>query len=864
MGSSRSWKSLVAAAVACAGLGLTVAAEPGCDGPLGGAGSVAVDVFGGVTTSTRWDPDGAGPEPEWLIMAGVTDLSGTGVPGSVVGWDGKRFRSLGDHAGIGRNGISTIATWNGRLVAVVAGTGRPQILMLNDGVWTPLASNLTSGTPRRLLTYRGELVLAGDFLAENSVISAVMVLRGGAWLPLGDPIVGTGIDLIEYEGDLVLCGRRGQASAREPIILRWNGVQWQTIGAGLRGVEARGLAIFDGRLVAVGNLSGSGSRDFQHVAMWDGREWAGLAYGDSVDLYHAAAHDDALYVAQRGSLRKWDRQQWTKIEPAGSFFRFQTTSNTSLTPFAGDLVLCGSGLAGGPFVSGGLSVARLLDGNLRSLARGPRVANLQAISCGAIHQGKVFAAGPFSAIAGFRLTGIGVWDGVTWESAGVGLVGMSWPLGLETFSGGVLTIGDVSGVIDPSTGATIPTKGIARWDGVRWHPFDAGLSTAPQSLAVDGDTPVVAVDVPGASPARAAIMRWSGDAWTSLGELPGRAFDISIAAENGIIAVTGRRFDDSLQRFTNYLARWDGQQWATLFEERNAPITRRVGFHAGELYIMGSPSTFNGVTTPSFVRWDGASWEPVGDGPGFNVRCLLSVSESELLVGGYDASGARVARWDGQRWTDVDIGAVLPGSGVFKLIRHRGDIVALGQFSETQLPDSPLSVRRINTGSDAWIAWQPRSADVTCGGSTTLRARVANGYTVTGATWFRNGVPMVADRVAGVRVELDGGHAVLRLDDVSSDVAGTYRCVFETACGTLESDPAVVTVTGTCCPGDLTLDGVVDDVDFMAFAQAYFTMTCESAKMRPGCAADLDGDGLVGDTDFEVFALAYDVFVCPG
>lgn len=641
-------------------------------------------------------------------------------------------------------------------------------------------------------------------------------------------------------------------------------MQWQTIGAGLRGVEARGLTIFDGRLVAVGNLSGSGSRDFQHVAMWDGREWAGLAYGDAGDLYHAAAHDDALYVAQRGSLRKWDRQHWTKVEPAGSFFRFQTTSNTSLTPFAGDLVLCGSGLAAGPFVPSGLSVARLLDGNLRSLARGPRVANLQAISCGAIHQGKLFAAGPFSAIAGFRLTGIGAWDGVTWESADADLVGASWPLGLEAFSGGLLAVGDISGVIDPATGATVATKGIARWDGVRWHPFDAGLSAAPKSLAVDGDTPVVAVDVQGASPVRTAIMRWSGDQWTSIGELPGQAFDTSIAAQNGVIVVAGSRRDASLLQTANYVAQWNGQHWTYLLDEPSTWTFRRVGFHAGDLYLMGSFATLGGVTTQSFARWNGASWEPVGDGPGFSVFCLLSASNGRLLIGGSNSAGARAASWDGERWTDLNIGEVLPGSGVFRLMEHRGELVALGRFPELFPATEPLAVRRVNTGNDAWIAWQPKGMEIVCGGSTTLRARVANGYVVASATWFRNGVPVDADRVAGVRVELDGGHAVLRLDDVSSDVAGTYRCVFETACGVVESEPAVVAVTGVCCPGDLTLDGVVDDADFLSFAQAYFTMTCESAKMRPGCAADLDGDAVVGDTDFEVFALAYDAFVCPG
>lgn len=855
--------SVVAAAVACAAAGFAAEAEPGCEGVLAGAGSLGIDILTDVRGATRWDPDGPGPEPEWLVLAGQHVLPFNGTAKPIAGWDGRRFRELGDLSAFGGGEVESVGTWDGRLVATTRTLSTPKVLVLDQGVWTFVGSNLIGGDIRRVMSFQGELVLAGNALRTATARSAVMVHRNGAWEPLGPPINGNGADLIEHEGELIVSGSFAPPSPGVNIAA-WNGTSWRPLGAGLAGREVKGLAVFDGRLTAVGDFTGSGSRVLRNVASWSGSEWLSLGFSDSLALYQVAVYNDALVVGGRASLWRWDRKQWTIVQPTGSSVNLNTNANTTLVPFDGDLAICRATPVGGPYGSGRLRIARLVDWNLRSFARGPRVVNLQAIAQGALYQGKLFAAGPFYDIAGMTAKGVAVWDGVTWESAGVGLVGMSWPLGLETFSGGVLTIGDVSGVIDPSTGATIPTKGIARWDGVRWHAFGAGLSSSPQSLAIDGDAPVVAVEVPASNPSRAAILRWTGDAWMSLGELPGRAFDTSIAAENGIIAVTGRWFDDTLRTFTNYLARWDGQQWTTLFEERNAQITRRVGFHAGELYIMGSPSTFNGVTTPSFVRWDGASWEPVGDGPGFDVRCLLSVSPSELLVGGYGPSGARLARWDGERWTDVDVGAVFPGSGVYKLIRHHGEIVALGQFSETQLLDSPLSVRRINTGSDAWIAWQPKGMEIVCGGSTTLRARVANGYAVTGATWFRNGVPVVADRVAGVRVELDGGHAVLRLDDVSSDVAGTYRCVFETACGTLESDPAVVTVTGTCCPGDLTLDGVVDDVDFMAFAQAYTSMNCESAKIRPGCAADLDSDGLVGDTDFEVFALAYDAFVCPG
>jgi hypothetical protein len=856
VGSSRSWKSLVAAAVACAGGGFGAGAEPGCEGPLAGPDSYANRTVQYVWASTRWDPDGSGPEREWIVFGGkVTDsIESDQVP--VWRWDGQRLRSVGDATAMANMQLSSLTVWNDRLVAMSGTTTRPQAFVLNEGVWTPLPTNLTAGTANRLISYRGELVVAGLNFQINGAVSSVMVYRDGKWLPLGPPISGMCNDLIEFEGQLVVCGRTGNPSVR-PFILRWDGVEWKTMGATWRGSEVKRLTVFDGRLVAVGSMTGAGSRDFLNAAVWNGSEWLGMGYPDPSGLVHVATHDDVLYATSFRSLWRWDRQRWTRVEPPGSFL----SKATMLGSFDGDLLLFGSGVVSG---SKDLPVARLIDGKFRSWEGAAGVLSGRAIMLGAIYQSKLVAAGPFSDIAGTKATGLGVWDGVSWESIGTGLVGGAWPLGLQAFSRGLIVIGDFGGVIDPTTGATVPTKGVARWDGERWHPFDAGLPIAPRSLGLDGDHPVVAVDVIGASPPRARIMRWVTDQWISIGELPGQAFETRIAALDGVIVVAGARRNDSGIQIGNYVARWDGEQWTYLLDELSTRTVWRLGFHAGQLYLTGSFSTIGGEAIWSLARWDGASWKPVGQGPGFYATCLLSTDDGSLLVGGFEPSGARVSRWDGENWTAIDIGPVSADSYVFDLMKYQGELVALGTFPFASLGIEPLATRRINMGGGAWIAWQPKGMEIVCGGSTTLRARVANGYVVASATWFRDGVPVVADRVVGVRVEFEGGHAVLRLDDVSSDVAGTYHCVFETACGVLESDPAVVAVTGTCCPGDLTLDGVVDDADFMAFAQSYFTMTCESAKMRPGCAADLDSDGLVGDTDFEVFALAYDAFVCPG
>lgn len=65
------------------------------------------------------------------------------------------------------------------------------------------------------------------------------------------------------------------------------------------------------------------------------------------------------------------------------------------------------------------------------------------------------------------------------------------------------------------------------------------------------------------------------------------------------------------------------------------------------------------------------------------------------------------------------------------------------------------------------------------------------------------------------------------------------------------------------CAGDLTADRIVDDSDFVLFANAYNLLDCADPAMAFGCAADLSLDGFVDDTDFVLFAAAYNELVCP-
>jgi hypothetical protein len=65
------------------------------------------------------------------------------------------------------------------------------------------------------------------------------------------------------------------------------------------------------------------------------------------------------------------------------------------------------------------------------------------------------------------------------------------------------------------------------------------------------------------------------------------------------------------------------------------------------------------------------------------------------------------------------------------------------------------------------------------------------------------------------------------------------------------------------CPADFNQDYVVDDSDFVQFAEQYTMWDCHAADMPGACAADLNHDDVVDDSDFMLFAGWYGVMVCP-
>jgi len=106
----------------------------------------------------------------------------------------------------------------------------------------------------------------------------------------------------------------------------------------------------------------------------------------------------------------------------------------------------------------------------------------------------------------------------------------------------------------------------------------------------------------------------------------------------------------------------------------------------------------------------------------------------------------------------------------------------------------------------------------------------------------------------------------LRIDSgsrlINTDCKIYYKTIVNS--GTVDVPANLIAMFGaTPCPADLNGDGLVEDADFVIFANAYNILDCADPSMPAGCPADLNGDGVVEDADFVLFAAAYDALLCP-
>jgi predicted outer membrane repeat protein len=361
------------------------------------------------------------------------------------------------------------------LVLILLPSGGSSAQEAGSPAGAPDAADL-NGTVRALVfDGAGTLYAGGDFTTAGSTnLNRVTRWDGAAWQPLG-PAATPGFDgsvlalAFSPTGVLYAGGNFGFSTSGASLsrIARWDGANWQPLGAGING-PVKAIA-FDasGNLYAGGEFSSAGGIPVHNIAKWDGSAWSALGNGVTGGDYPNV------------SALLWD---------GGSLY------------------------VGGRFTTAGAvtanHIARWDGAAWHALANGVGDGVTYAAVYALVKDGaNIVAAGDFPTIGATAVGSIARWNGSTWQPLDSGVDGWVFALAKDTagnlYAGGQFT-----------TAGGVPVHNVAQWR-LYWAALGAGMNAAVYALAVD----------PSAKPLAGGqftsptdyVARWNGAIWAGMG-----------------------------------------------------------------------------------------------------------------------------------------------------------------------------------------------------------------------------------------------------------------------------------------------------------------------------------------------------------
>jgi len=336
-----------------------------------------------------------------------------------------------------------------------------------------------------------------------------------------------------------------------------------------------------------------------------------------------------------------------------------------------------------------------------------------------LSRGQLRAAGMASGGSGWEARS-GTLNGVVRENA------FSFVLDI-TVKDGVLYVGG-GGI--PFTGNGKRINNIARFDGTQWEVLGSGLlntsdrgeflgQTLPavEAIAVADDGTVYAgghfTETGSGTPVN-HVAKYNGNEWVQVGS--------GLVNPDGLRTATIEvlRFDDSetlhaVGRFTengdgqvlNHVARFDGGTWQSIGEGFGSRTLSMAFDASGELYVGGRyEERGDGQSLLGIARFDGTEWVQVGTGLTGGVSDLAFDGSGVLYAGGGinergdGTSIRRVAQFQNGEWTEV--GSGLNETVAWVAVNDDDELYAAGEF--TTRGDSSAELNRVARYDGS--AWQ--------------------------------------------------------------------------------------------------------------------------------------------------------------
>ncbi len=559
---------------------------------------------GSVTAMTRWDPDGAGPAPEVVVLGG---------------W----FSVAGD---IACDGLATLDPATGTFAAIA-----PPPL--------PIPGELVVAALTVLPT--GELVVGYRSSAIYN-LARVATFDGAAWTVLGADFADQ-VNAIHVRpnGDLVAGGAFASvAGSAFGGIARWNGVAWQAVGGGVDGPVQGFADETGGALLACGSFATAGATAVGGVARWNGTAWT--AVGGAVSYPNAVAVvGGQVFVASYYGLLQLVGGVWSVVPglAAGPYSQAQIDGLAVLAN--GHLVASGvidsvggigtRGIAeldpvGGTWTTFGLG----LGDNLLS----PRARIVELAS------GDLVVGGAFSVADGSLVAGLARWNGTQWSSFGTGP---------GPTSHCAVVIDDVTFAIGGDFPGS-PYRHVMAWNGSAWTPLGGGLGGPVQDLVrlPNGDLVAAgAFAVTGTGAVARGLARWDGSSWSELGGGLQYFANVGVAREllvraNGDLVVVGAFTSAGGVACAN-IAIWNGVAWSSPGGGLPAAATNIAEGPTGDLFV--ATSVGSGLNLQCVQRWDGAAWTIV-----HTLQNAEGIEDLAVLADGSLAVAGTLSLFYGSQW----------------------------------------------------------------------------------------------------------------------------------------------------------------------------------------------------------------------
>jgi hypothetical protein len=880
-------RSLVAAVCCALIFSVSAAAQPCADGSYNretgsaGAGIMIGSSIGPgvVNAATLWDPDGAGPLPEGLVVAGRFDELDGVVVHNVAYHDGAHWRPVGDDSlrlvrPSGLAVVTSLCVRNGDLFVAgrfdsLEGAAAPyNNLAYWDGAsWQRIVGAGGSagvGIPQvasepRIESHDGRLILVGTFTVPGSSITNLAAWDGISWTDLGFPSgTAAAFEAVEVVNDQLFVGITPAAPTLSPLWRHTSATQWTPITNGLQltsGNRVLALSTDANELLVGGNLATPNEGLAFRAMALQGQTLTQIATSATA-IASIARADGSTYTTSSSTIA---RSVGAVLEQHPVAFSHQGPSPLRVRLLG---VFGGRPLLGGSFGAWtapqpvrhqhAWSLAWLDDIGPISTSSGFDGRVTQFVRAG----GDVFAVGAFSSAGGFRAQGVARFSEGRWRPVGDG----------TGFSQTVWCAAEFNG--EPVVGGGDATPFVSRWNGSAWEEMGSLPRPCRELVVANGTLYARVATVTADSMTGIELFRWTGAAWESV--TTERFFRLIILDEQlyGLLANTNL--------LEGHLGRLVGNEVVRV-TPANA-IVFPMGVHAGKIVLYGTfpPSNW---TTHAFDPVSGA-FSAIGTGEtvvcGFQGRADIRTDveyQGELFVGSQYVSctqggGPEIPlRWNGSTWRDQS--GFRPPQGTTHPVRcsvpfvHGEELWIAHGGVMTRALGAP--VNSTTQGQASWSIWEgdtrpviidhPRATTTTLGGTAVFTVITAPDNLT--YRWRRNGVPLADGPTPWGSIISGATTPTLTISNVQLQDGPGFTCLVSDGCSQSSSRGAALILSFVCDTIDFNADGLFpDSLDIEDFLTVFGGGACSN---DPNCGdVDFNNDGLYPDQrDIEAFLVVY-------